>query len=158
MPAEVFPASLGNIDLVGDNAVIGRGLNTLPVALDIPDSLLHVSLDIEGEPRGFGDSETEVKSDNTRDASETDEETPAKVDAVGCGGGVLEDGAFVGMYDDEGNKSGSWNDPRSTLGDPGEMDVNIPKLPKPWAAKVAVIIRPRIRVEANSDEMTAERG
>lgn len=36
--------------------------------------------------------------------------------------------------------------------------INIPKLPKPWAAKVAVIIRPRIRVEANSEEMTAESG
>lgn len=35
---------------------------------------------------------------------------------------------------------------------------NIPKLPKPWAAKVAAIIRPRIRVEANSEEMTAESG
>ena len=86
MVAEIFPASLGNIDLVGDNTVIRSGLDTLPVALDIPDSLLHVSLDIEGETGGFRDSETEVKSDNTGDASETDEETPAEVNTIGRGG------------------------------------------------------------------------
>ena len=114
MVAEIFPASLGNIDLVGDDTVIGSGLDTLPVALDIPNSLLHVSLDIEGETRGFWDSETEVKSDNTGDTSETDEETPAEVNAVGCGGRVLKDGAFVGVHDDEGNKGGSWKEPRST--------------------------------------------
>jgi hypothetical protein len=105
--AEVFPASLGNIDLVGDDTVIRSGRNTLPVALDIPNSLLHVGLDIEGKPRGFWDRETEVKSDNTGDASEANEETPAVVNAVGFGGGVAEDGAFVGVHDDEGNESGS---------------------------------------------------
>jgi hypothetical protein len=30
--------------------------------------------------------------------------------------------------------------------------------PQPWAAKTAVMRRPRMRVEANSDEMTAESG
>ena len=62
------------------------------------------------------------------------------------------------MHNDEGDESGTWNDRRSILGGLGKMDINVPKLPKPWAAKVAVIIRPRIRVEANSDEMTAESG
>lgn len=83
MPAEVGPACLGNIDLCGDNAVIGSNLATFPVSLDIPDSLIHVTFDIEGETRGFGDSETEVKGNNTGDASETDEETPTVVNVVG---------------------------------------------------------------------------
>ena len=83
MPAEVGPACLGNFDLGGDNAVIGTSLGTFPVTLDIPDSLVHVTVDIEGETRGFGDSETEVKSDNTGDASETDEETPTVVNVIG---------------------------------------------------------------------------
>ena len=35
---------------------------------------------------------------------------------------------------------------------------NVPKLPQPWEAKTAVIMRPRIFVEANSEEMTALKG
>jgi hypothetical protein len=82
-------------------------LDTLEGSLNILDSLLHVTLDIEGEPRGFGNSETEVKSDDTGDASETNEETPAVVNTVGGGGGVCEDGALVGVDDDEGDEGGS---------------------------------------------------
>ena len=108
MIAEVGPASPGNVDLGGDDAVIGSGLDTLPVALNVLDGLPHVTLDIEGESRGFGDGETEVKSNDTRDTSETDEETPAEVNAVGRGGGIRKDGAFVGVHDDEGNEGGTW--------------------------------------------------
>jgi len=108
--AEVFPTGPGNIDLGGNDAVIRSGLDTLPVALDILDRLLHVTVDIEGETRGFRDGEPEVEGNNTGDASEADEETPADVNAIGCGGGILEDGAFVGVHDDEGNEGGSWND------------------------------------------------
>ena len=85
MPAEVGPACLGNIDLSGDNAIIGTGLNALEGVIDIPESLFHVTLDIKSETRGFCDSETEVEGNNTRNTSETDEETPAVVD--GCWGG-----------------------------------------------------------------------
>ena len=113
VPAEVGPACLGYIDLGGDNGVIGTGLDTFQVTLDIPDSLVHVTLDIEGETRGFGDSETEVKGDNTGDASEADEETPTVVNVVGCRGGIRKDGALVGVNDDEGDESGSWKDFRS---------------------------------------------
>jgi len=131
MVAEVFPASLGNIDLGGDNTVIWGSLDTLPVALDIPNSLLHVTLDIEGETRGFWDSKTEVKSDNTGDTSKTDEETPAVVNADGVGGRIRKDGALVCVHDDEGNEGGTCKNPRSTPWRPGRGDINIPKLPKP---------------------------
>jgi len=102
--AEVGPTGFGDIDLVGDNAVIGTLLNTLVGTLDIPDGLLHVTLDIEGETGGLGDGETEVKSDNTGNASETDKETPAVVDSPG---GVDKHGALVGVDDDEGDEGGS---------------------------------------------------
>jgi hypothetical protein len=110
VPAEVGPACLGDVNLVGDNAVIGAGLDTFPVSFDVPDSLFHVTFDIEGETRGLGDSETEVKGDNTRDASETDEETPTVVNGVGFSSGIGKNGALVGVNDDEGDESGSWND------------------------------------------------
>ena len=83
MPAEVSPTGLGDIDLGGNNAVIGTLLDTLEVTLDVPNGLLHVTFDIEGETGSLGDSETEVKSDNTGNASETDEETPAVVNGPG---------------------------------------------------------------------------
>ena len=82
VPAEIGPACLGYFDLCGDKAVAGTGLDTLEARIDILDSLVHVTLDIEGETRGLGDSETEVKGDNTGDASETDEETPTVVDVI----------------------------------------------------------------------------
>ena len=85
------------------------------MAFDVPDSLLHVTIDIEGETRGFGDSETEVESDNAGDASETDEETPAVVDSGGVGGGLGNDGTLVGMDDDEGDEGGGWKNSRSIL-------------------------------------------
>ena len=110
MAAEIGPTGRGDVDLGGDDAVIGSGLDTLPVALDVLDSLFHVTVDIEGETRGLGDGETEIKGDNTGNASKTDEETPAEVNAVGCGGGIGKDGAFVGVHDDEGYERGSWND------------------------------------------------
>ena len=159
MSAEVGPARLGNIDFGGDNAVVWAGLDTLPVTFDVLDSLLHVTIDIEGETRGFGDSETEVESDDTGDASETDEETPAIVDGSGVSSGLGDDGALVGMDDDEGDEGGGWKNSRSILvALLTKWKTSAPKLPKPWAAKVAVIMRPRIRVEANSEEMTAESG
>lgn len=83
MPAEVCPRGLGDIDLVGDYAVIWTGLDALPVSIDVLEGLLHVTLDIEGETRGLWDSETEVESNTTGDASETDEETPTVIDGNG---------------------------------------------------------------------------
>jgi len=113
VPAEVGPAGLGNIDLGGDDAVIGTTLDTLKGVIDIPYGLFHVTLDIEGETRGFGDGKTEVKSNNTGDTSKTDEETPAVVNAGGCGGGLRKDGALVCGNHDKGNKGGSCTGPRS---------------------------------------------
>ena len=113
MPAEVSPTCLGDLDLGGDNAVIGTGWDTLDGSLNILDSLFHVTLDIEGETRGLGDSKTEVKSDDTRDTSETNEETPAVVNADGGIRGVCKDGALVGVDDDEGDEGGSCEEPRS---------------------------------------------
>lgn len=97
---------------MGDDTVIWTGLDAFG-SFDIPESLFHVTLDIKGETRGFWDSETEVEGDNARDASETDEETPTVVDAVGCIWGVGKDGALVGVNDDKGDESGSWENFRS---------------------------------------------
>jgi hypothetical protein len=84
--AEVSPRSLGNIDLVGDEAVIWRGLDALAGNIDVLDGLFHVTFDVEGETRGLWDGETEVESDDTGDASKTDEETPTVVNGLGGSG------------------------------------------------------------------------
>lgn len=83
--AEVGPRGFGDFDLMGDKAVIGSGFGTLPVSVDVPDGLLHVTLDIESETGGLRDCKSEVESNAAGDASETDEETPAVVDGLGVG-------------------------------------------------------------------------
>ena len=130
MAPEVTPAGLGNVNLGGDDTIVGGSLDALPVALDVPNGLLHVTIDIEGETRGFGDGETEIKSDNAGDATETDQETPAVVNGPG---GVCDDGAVVGVDDDEGDEGGGWKDPRSMPWRSlwGRYRIDIPKLPKP---------------------------
>ena len=108
--AEICPAGLGNIDLVGDDAVIGTGLDTLVGTLDVLDSLFHVTFNVESETRGLGDGETEVESDNSGNAAETDKETPAVVNGFWCSSGLREDGILVGGDDDKGDESSTWKD------------------------------------------------
>lgn len=92
---------------MGDEAVIGTGLDALPVPVDVLDGLLHVTLDIEGETGGLWDSETEVEGNTTGDASETDEEAPTVVNGYGVRRWLGKDGALVGGDDDEGDEGGS---------------------------------------------------
>ena len=110
MAAEVSPGGLGDVDLVGDDAVIDRGFDALPVSVNVPEGLPHVTLDIEGEPRGLGNSETEVESDTSGNATETDEETPTVVNGRGFGGRPVQNGILVSCDNDEGDEGGGcWN-------------------------------------------------
>ena len=95
---------------MGDDAVIGTGLDTLVGTLDVLDSLFHVTFNVESEARGLGDGETEVESDNSGNAAETDKETPAVVNGFWCSSGLREDGILVGGDDDKGDESSTWKD------------------------------------------------
>ena len=57
-----------NVKLASGNEVV-----------DILGSLLYIALNIHGETRCFRDGETEVKSNNTRNTANTNENTPAIV-------------------------------------------------------------------------------
>ena len=105
--AEVSPRGLGDIELVGDESVIFTGWSALQVPINIPEGLPHVTLDIEGETRGLGDSKTEVESDHAGDASKSDEETPAIVNGLGICSGLRKNGALVGCDNDHGDEGGS---------------------------------------------------
>ena len=110
MAAEVSPGSLRDVDLVGDDAVIGSGFDTLPVSVNVPEGLPHVTLNIEGETRGLGNGETEVESDTSGNATETDEQTPTIVNCRRFGGRSMQNGILVSCYNDEGDEgSGCWN-------------------------------------------------
>lgn len=93
---------------MGDNGIVGSECFTLPVSVDIPESLVHVTLDIESETRSFGDGETEVKSDASWNASKTDEETPAVVDRFGIGGGLGKNVVLVSCDDNDRDDAGSY--------------------------------------------------
>jgi hypothetical protein len=101
VPTEVSPGSLGDIDLVSDEAVVWTSLDALPVSIDILDCLLHVTLDIEGETGCLWDGKTEVEGDAAGNASETDEETPAVINSDGVRRGLGKDGTLVGGNYDE---------------------------------------------------------
>jgi len=115
--AEVSPRGPRNIDLVGDEAVIWSGLDALGGTIDVLDGLFHVTFDVEGETRGLWNSETEVESDDTGDASKTDEETPTVVNGLGVGGWLGNDGTLVGSDDDYGDDAGG--EVTETLGGEG---------------------------------------
>jgi hypothetical protein len=113
---EVGPGGLGDVDLVGNDAVIGAGLDALPVSIDILDGLPHVTFNIEGETRGLGNGETVVEGDTSGNATETDEETPTVVNSRGLGGRPGQNGILVGCDDDEGDEAGAWWNLRSMSG------------------------------------------
>lgn len=68
---------------------------------------MDITLDIHGKARGLGDSETEVKSDDTRDTTKTDEQTPHGVDVSKDGRVIGQQGALVSGNDNNGNNGSS---------------------------------------------------
>jgi hypothetical protein len=75
--------------------------------LNILRSLSNISLDIHCETRSLGDGKTEVKSDNSGDASKTDEQTPGMINRESGREWTSEDGLLVCRNNDESNKGSS---------------------------------------------------
>jgi hypothetical protein len=127
--------------------------------IDILGSLSDIALNIHGETRRFGYSESEIQGNAAGNTAETDEYTPAVVDMFKVGEGIMNNLVLECADDDEGDEGGSCIDfRRQGTARVGTNEGNEPKLPQPWKAKTAVMRRPRVLVAANSDEMTALRG
>lgn len=81
VPAEVLPRSLG--EFIGA-LVVALGVDNICAGgsegSHVLSRLLNVALDIHSVPGGFRDGKTEVESNGTGNAAETDEDTPAVVD------------------------------------------------------------------------------
>jgi hypothetical protein len=74
---------------------------------DICSSLCDITLDIHGKTRSFGDSETEVKRKNTRDASKTNNETPHIINRDDTRERGVESFSLVCLDDDNTDKGSS---------------------------------------------------
>lgn len=97
------------LDTLGNyRVVILDILATGDNGVNVMCGLLDVALDIHSEPRGLGDGETEVKGDDTRNASKTNEETPSVVNGDNTRVGRREDGILVCSNNDDGNDRGGW--------------------------------------------------
>jgi len=100
-----------------DNRIIDIRLSLINVPLDIHNcNKMYWSVCVfrEGKEgstitRSFGDGETEVKSDNSWDTSETDEKSPDLVDVcISIGNAVPIDGVLVCCCDDQSHQSRGW--------------------------------------------------
>ncbi len=105
---EVGPAGLGSVDALDVLICFNIRFGAFQDSLDIVGSLIDVALDIHGKPRGFWDSETEIESDASGNAAETDEQTPHVIDGGEVGYRRFKDRIFVSGSDYESDKSSGW--------------------------------------------------
>jgi len=82
---EVGPAGLGSVDELDELVCFNVRFGVFQDSLDIMGSPIDVALDIHGKPRGFWDCETEIESDASGHAAETDEQTPHVIDGGEAG-------------------------------------------------------------------------
>jgi len=102
---EIGPAGLGGLDALDKKIVVSVALAAGQDILNVVGGLVNVAFDIHGETGGFWDSQAEVESDNSGNATETDEETPHEVDGTEvCYVSFFENRALVGCGNDEGDK------------------------------------------------------
>ena len=88
---EISPGSFGSSDMLDGRLGIGDVFARRKVSVNVGGSLLDVALDVHGESRSFGESETEVESDGTGNSSETDQETPGEVKVVSVVDRIVDD-------------------------------------------------------------------
>lgn len=77
--------------------------------MDILGSLGDVALDVHGETWGLRDCKAEVEGDDTGNAAEANEDTPAVVNWRGGRVRCREDCILEGRQDDDGNDSRCWS-------------------------------------------------
>lgn len=97
------------LDTLGKNGIII--LNVPAGGEDVVNvlcGLLNVALNIHSETRGFWNGKTEVKGNDTRNASKTDEETPSVVDGDSARVRRRKDGILVCRNNDDRDDRGSW--------------------------------------------------
>lgn len=110
MTDEVLAACLRCLDTLNNCVWVDVVRTRRKNVIDILRGLCDVTLDVHRETGSLGDGETEVESDDTGNATETNEETPTEIDGGqrGVGGLVIGDGALVGGDDDDTDNSSGY--------------------------------------------------
>lgn len=157
MRFEVCQGSLWRVDALNEDILVYVRLPSSKDSLDIGSGLIEVALNIHGEARCFRNGQAEIESNNGRNSTEADEQTPHLIDDMDVSGSRrMQNAVLEGSCDDVGNESGGCENHKLTAR--LIWYIYSPKFPQPCDAKTAVIIRPRILVDANSDEITALKG
>lgn len=105
--AEVLPTSLRSRYMLNSGLRVGDVSSRRKESINIGGSLLDVAFDIHGETRSFGEGETEVESDGTRNSTETDEETPGEIEVVSVVDGIVENLLLESGENTDGDEGGS---------------------------------------------------
>ena len=126
--------------------------------VDVLRGLVHVALDVHREARRLGDREPEVQRDAPGDAAEPDEDAPHLVDVREHLRVVVQDRALVCGGDDERDEGRGCARGPSARADAGETGGDVLNWPQPWLANTAVMRRPRICADENSEAITADSG
>ena len=104
---EVRPGGFGSLDTLDTSIRVDIEGASGEEVIDILSGLVDVALDIHGETRSLGNGKTEVESDSTGDAAETDEDTPHVVDVREDSRVILEERGLERLNDDESNERSS---------------------------------------------------
>jgi len=111
--AKVFPEigerRFRSVNALNAFVLVDVGLPVLDDLGDIGLGPINVTFDIHSEARSFGDGQTEVQSDASGNASETDEEAPHMVDGREFGDVRFGKNCFlVSGGDNKGNERSSY--------------------------------------------------
>lgn len=106
--AEVGPACPGSIEALDTSVRVNLNIFLFQNVLDICGSLLNVTLNIHSEARSFGDSQSEVQGNDTRNSAKTYEQAPHEIRGYEIGYSFFgENSIFVGSRDNETDQSSS---------------------------------------------------
>ena len=110
MSDEIGAACARSLDALGNNRIrildVPSGDENV---IDVLCGLVNIAFDIHGETRCLGNGKTEVKGDDTRNATKTDEKTPSVVDGESAREGSFKDGVLVCSNDDDTDEGRSWS-------------------------------------------------
>lgn len=93
MSSEILPACLGN-GCPNDRCILINAVDILALVEDsvnVGRGLVDVALDVHSESRSLRDGEPEVEGNDSGDATETNEETPHRVDFLVVDGSGIDE-------------------------------------------------------------------
>jgi hypothetical protein len=108
VPTEIGPGSLRRLGTLDNSIGVDYESSACQNVPDILRGLLDVAFNIHSETGSFRDRKTEIQGNATRNAAETDKETPQVIDVVENVGVIVQDGVFECRDENQTNQCSSF--------------------------------------------------